>query len=86
MFHVKHWNVGYDGGTPRIQSSAILKERSAHNIKVSYQYDGVNFEKSNVSSVTLDGNDLILSFRTGGKIVLDFNKTKNLKTIEKEKN
>lgn len=51
-----------------------------------YQYDGVNFVKSNVSAVTLDGDELILSFRTGGKIVLDFKKTTNLKTTEKEKN
>ena len=69
-----------------VQNSAILKERIAHSIKVSYQYDGVNFVKSNVSAVTLDGNDLILSFHSGGKIVLDFNKTKNLKIIKKKKN
>jgi hypothetical protein len=54
-------------------------------IIIKYQYDGVNFMKANVTTVTLDGNDLILSFRSGGKIVLDFRRTKNLITIEKEK-
>lgn len=81
MFH-----VGYDGGNTPVQNSAIYKERSAHNIKVMYQYDGVNFEKSNVTAVTLDGDDLTIFFFTGGKIVLDFKKTKILKLFEKEKN